>query len=74
MVGVLRTVLREQVKAMLLHRIVAGELQAGERLVETRIAQELGTSQAPVREARKHIEQFARIMAREGKNQRKGSV
>jgi DNA-binding GntR family transcriptional regulator len=46
-----RTVLREQVKDILLHRIVSGDLKPGERLVETRIANELGTSQAPVREA-----------------------
>ena len=41
---------------MLLQRIVSGELQPGERLVETRIAQELGTSQAPVREALRDLE------------------
>lgn len=51
-----RTVLREQVKDILLQRIVAGELRPGERLVETRIAQELGTSQAPVREALRDLE------------------
>jgi DNA-binding GntR family transcriptional regulator len=51
-----RTVLREQVKEALLHRIVSGELKPGERLVETRIAQELGTSQAPVREALRDLE------------------
>ena len=51
MVAISRTVLREQVKDVLLQRIVSGELEPGERLVETRIAQELGTSQAPVREA-----------------------
>jgi DNA-binding GntR family transcriptional regulator len=51
-----RTVLREQVKDILLHRIVSGELKPGERLVETRIAQELGTSQAPVREALRDLE------------------
>ena len=33
-----RTVLREQVKDILLQRIVSGELKPGERLVETRIA------------------------------------
>ncbi len=56
MSSVSRTVLREQVKDVLLHRIVTGELKPGERLVETRIAQELGTSQAPVREALRDLE------------------
>lgn len=54
--GVARTVLREQVKEILLERILRGELVAGDRLVETRIAQELGTSQAPVREALRDLE------------------
>jgi len=53
---VARTVLREQVKEVLLERILRGELQPGDRLVETRIAQELGTSQAPVREALRDLE------------------
>ena len=37
-----RTVLREQVKDVLLERILAGVYAPGDRLVETRIAQELG--------------------------------
>jgi DNA-binding GntR family transcriptional regulator len=49
--GVARTVLREQVKELLIERIIRGDLGPGAPLVETRIAQELGTSQAPVREA-----------------------
>ena len=56
MATISRTVLREQVKDVLLQRIVSGELQPGERLVETRIAQELGTSQAPVREALRDLQ------------------
>ena len=56
MSAISRTVLREQVKDILLHRIVSGELKPGERLVETRIANELGTSQAPVREALRDLE------------------
>ena len=54
--GVGRVVLRDQVKAILLERILAGDYAPGDRLVETRIAQELGTSQAPVREALRELE------------------
>jgi DNA-binding GntR family transcriptional regulator len=56
MATIARTVLREQVKDVLLQRIASGELKPGERLVETRIAQELGTSQAPVREALRDLQ------------------
>jgi DNA-binding GntR family transcriptional regulator len=55
-VTVERTVLREQVKEILLERILRGELEPGERLVETRLARELGTSQAPVREALRDLQ------------------
>ena len=56
MSAVTRTVLREQVKELLLERILVGVYRPGDRLVETRIAQELGTSQAPVREALRDLE------------------
>lgn len=55
-VTVRRTVLREQVKEMLLERIISGEFQPGQRLVETHIAHEFGISQAPVREALRDLE------------------
>jgi DNA-binding GntR family transcriptional regulator len=55
-VPVTRVVLREQVKELILERIVNGSYRPGERLVETRIATELGTSQAPVREALRDLE------------------
>jgi DNA-binding GntR family transcriptional regulator len=54
--SVSRVVLREQVKELILARILSGEYRPGERLVETRIAQDLGTSQAPVREALRDLE------------------
>jgi DNA-binding GntR family transcriptional regulator len=56
MSAVARVVLREQVKELMLARILDGSYAPGERLVETRIAQELGTSQTPVREALRDLE------------------
>jgi DNA-binding GntR family transcriptional regulator len=57
-----RSNLREQIKDVILQRIVAGEYSPGARLVETRIAQELGVSQAPVREALRDLEQLGCIV------------
>jgi DNA-binding GntR family transcriptional regulator len=54
--GPTRTVLREQVKELLLQRIMSGQYAPGQRLVETRIAHEFGISQAPVREALRDLE------------------
>jgi len=51
-----RTVLREEVKSVLLQRILSGHYAPGDRLVEIRIAEELGVSQAPVREALRDLE------------------
>jgi DNA-binding GntR family transcriptional regulator len=55
-VSVTRTVLREQIKELLLDRILNDYYKPGDRLVETQIAQELGTSQAPVRESLRDLE------------------
>jgi DNA-binding GntR family transcriptional regulator len=55
-VSVHRTVLREEVKGVLLQRILSGYYAPGDRLVEIRIAEELGVSQAPVREALRDLE------------------
>jgi DNA-binding GntR family transcriptional regulator len=52
----LRSSLRERIKDLMLQRIVSGDYAPGERLVETRIAQELGVSQASVREALRDLE------------------
>jgi DNA-binding GntR family transcriptional regulator len=43
--------LGDQIKDQILRQILEGELPPGSRIVETRIARELGTSQGPVREA-----------------------
>ena len=46
-----RSVLADQVKDRLLEEILAGRYAPDARIVETQVARELGTSQAPVREA-----------------------
>ncbi len=46
-----RSVLSSQVKDRMLRWILEGELAPGSRIIETRVARQLGTSQAPVREA-----------------------
>ncbi len=51
-----RTSLRAQIKDILLARILNGEYAPGYRLIELQIAQEFGTSQAPVRESLRELE------------------
>jgi len=51
-----RSVLAEQVKDRLLQDILSGRYPPHSRIVETRVARELGTSQAPVREALRGLE------------------
>jgi DNA-binding GntR family transcriptional regulator len=51
-----RSVLADQVKERILEGILDGHYPPDSRIVETRIARELGTSQAPVREALRGLE------------------
>ncbi|HET7030247.1 MAG TPA: GntR family transcriptional regulator [Candidatus Limnocylindrales bacterium] len=51
-----RSVLAEQVRERLLERILSGHYPPDSRIVETQVARELGTSQAPVREALRGLE------------------
>ena len=51
-----RSVLADQVKDRLLQDILAGRYPPHSRIVETRVAREFGTSQAPVREALRGLE------------------
>jgi DNA-binding GntR family transcriptional regulator len=57
-----RSNLREQIKDVILQRIVEGSYPQGSRLIETRIAQELGVSQGPVREALRDLEQLGCVV------------
>jgi DNA-binding GntR family transcriptional regulator len=51
-----RAVLADQVKDRLLKAIMSGRYPPDSRIIETRVARELGTSQAPVREALRGLE------------------
>lgn len=51
-----RRVFREDVKEYLIDGILTGKLVAGERIIETQVAQLLGVSQGPVREALRDLE------------------
>jgi len=54
--SVYRSSLSEQVKDHLLRAILTGQYAPHDRIVETRVAREVGTSQAPVREALRGLE------------------
>ncbi|WP_231379353.1 GntR family transcriptional regulator [Candidatus Solirubrobacter pratensis] len=51
-----RSMLRDQVKDALVERILDGVYGPGDRIVEMRVAEEFGVSQAPVREALRELE------------------
>jgi DNA-binding GntR family transcriptional regulator len=51
-----RRVLRDEIRDQLIEQILNGKLAPGERIVEMRIAQQFGVSQAPVREALRDLD------------------
>ena len=51
-----RRVLRDEIRDQLIEQILNGNLPPGERIVEMRIAQQFGVSQAPVREALRDLD------------------
>jgi DNA-binding GntR family transcriptional regulator len=58
-----RTVYREQIKQVLLERILDRVYAPGERIVETRVAREFGVSQGPVREALRELESLRLVVS-----------
>jgi DNA-binding GntR family transcriptional regulator len=51
-----RTTLRDEIKDRIVERILDGTYGPGDRIVESQVAAEFGTSQAPVREALRDLE------------------
>jgi len=73
-VAVQRQSLREQVRDTLLREIIGGVYQPGDRLVEMKIARDLGTSQAPVREALRELEALGFVVGGPGRGTFVGDV
>ncbi len=55
--------LRDQVRDALVERILDGVYGPGERIVEMRVAEEFGVSQAPVREALRELEHLRLVVS-----------
>ena len=53
---IVRTTLRNEIKKLVVERILDGSYAPGSRIVECQLAREFGTSQAPVREALRDLE------------------
>ena len=58
-----RRVFREEIREQLIEDILNGKLQPGARIVETKIAQQFGVSQGPVREALRDLELFGFVVS-----------
>jgi DNA-binding GntR family transcriptional regulator len=58
-----RRVFREEIREQLIEDILNGRLLPGARIVETRIAQQFGVSQGPVREALRDLELFGFVVS-----------
>lgn len=65
-----RASLSEQIRDRLLARIMDGTLKPGDRLVELKIAAEMETSQAPVREAIRELEAIGIVESTRNKGSR----
>lgn len=62
--------LSEQIRNVLLQRIICGELKPGDRLIELKIAADMATSQAPVREAIRELQTMGVIESMRNKGSR----
>ena len=65
-----RASLPDQIKEHLLEQITSGVLKPGDRLIELKIAGDMDTSQAPVREALRELEAIGIVETRRNKGAR----
>lgn len=64
MTTVQRTSIAEQLQQLVLERILDGSLPAGERINESRLAERLGASRTPLREALSRLHQEGLVISR----------
>ncbi len=69
-----RTVLRQEISKIVIERILDGTYPPGSRIVESQLAKEFGTSQAPAREALRDLEGMSLIETRPHKGARVRSL
>lgn len=62
-----REPLRNDVRKILIDELVAGELEPGSRIVESHLAEELGISRTPLREALVRLEEEGLVESNRGK-------
>lgn len=58
-----RRALRDGVREAIVNAVIGGEFGPGDRIVETRVARQLGVSQSTVREALREIEQLGIVVS-----------
>src|ERR671937_1367220 len=58
-----RRALRADVREAIVNALLGGEFAPGDRIVETRVAKQLGVSQSTVREALREIEQLGMVVS-----------
>src|SRR3954469_5532072 len=63
MATVARQMLKDQIREVLLERILDGTYAPGERIVETQVASEFSVSQGPVREALRELETLGMVVS-----------
>ena len=72
--NVKKVVLREQIRDLIITRIIEGQYAPGARIIESQLAHELGVSQAPVREALRDAEAMRFVQSEPYKGVRVQSV
>lgn len=64
MESIKKSKMKDEIRISIQNAILSGEIKPGDRIVETRLASDMGVSQAPVREALKELEHMGLVESR----------